>query len=510
MASVSTAVDLGRVSAVAGYEVAASLENLKPGFLNQRIAILGQKETAFEGSTVSKLSATSASEVAAEYGHKSMLYAIARILRPVLGGNKLGSIETIFIPVAEPAGGTAATDSIAISGTVNKTKTHYLKINGRTSLDGSSYGFVVEIGDTPTQIAQKMIDAANNVLGCPVTGTLAVADALFTAGWKGESSSELNISVDTDGDAAGLTYVKTHTDGAGAVSVTDALAEYGDEWFTMTINGFSADSDVLNALEAFNGNANDKTGRYDATIFKPMVSFFGDNTVDTLAEATSLTDARKNEMTNVLCPAPNSLGWSFEAPANVVLLYAPIAQSNPHKDPIGLLYSDMPTSENIGDFADVNKRDQIIKVGSSTVKLNGTKYEIVDLVTTSHPDNEPQTAILFRWVRDLVGLDWNVKYKYALLEEVFVKGKTIIGDDANVSATDTISPKRWKSILLTKFAPDLIDNALMATYEVFKESLQVQVGESNPNRFETSFIDQRTGVVRISSTTNNTQFYFKI
>ena len=358
-----------------------------------------------------------------------------------------------------------------------------------------------------------MIDAANAALGCPVTGTLATADALFTSGWKGESSDELNIVIDTDGDAAGLTYAVTHVSGAGAVSVGDALAEFGDEWFTMVINGFNGDSDVLDALESFNGNANDKTGRYGATIFKPFVSFFGSNTVTSLSgvgSATELTDDRKNEMTNVFCAAPNSLGWSFEAAANVVLLYAPIAQSNPNIDPMELLYPDMPTAENIGDFADVNKRDQIVKVGCSTVKLNGTKYEIVDLVTTSHPLNEPQTAVLFRWVRDLVGLDWNIKYKYALLESIHLNGKTIITDEANVSASGTMSPKRWKSILLTQFATDLVDNALIATFDVFKDSLQVQPGTSNPNRFETAFTCQRTGVIRVSSTTNQTQFYFKI
>lgn len=511
MTQISTAVDVNRVSAITGYEVKASLAGIQAGNLPQRLVILGQKSTANEGSTVTQLDATSAQEVGDEYGYGSQLYAAARILRPQ-SGDKLGGIPTVFIPVAEPGGATATTLTWAITGTATKTVTHYLKINGRTQLDGTTYSFVVEKDETAVEISQKMIDAANAALGCPVIGTLNVNDAVFTSGWKGLSSADIDMEIFTNGDAAGISYALTKVDGAGAVSITSALAEIGDKWATQLVNCFGSDSDILDALEDWNGNPNDKTGRYDATVFKPLVAYFGDNAVNTLALATANTDSRKDAVTNVFCPAPNSKGMDLEAAANVAFLYAPIVQNEPNKDPIGQLYPDMPfeSADGIGDFADPSKRDQIVKIGSSTVTVSGDTYKIIDLVTTSHPDNEPQTAVLFRWVRDLVGVDWNMRYAYMLLEEAFLVGKTIIDDDALTSNPNTMSEARWKGILVSNYGPDLVSRALMANLTEFEDSIQVQKGTSNPNRFETSFTASRTGVIRVSSTTNNTKFNFNI
>jgi phage tail sheath gpL-like len=317
----------------------------------------------------------------------------------------------------------------------------------------------------------------------------------------------LNIEVDALGDLAGLTYAVVDAAGAGLPTIAAALANLGDEWSTLLINGIGSDSTILDSLEAFNGNPNDKTGRYDPTIFIPFVAYFGDNSVDTLAEATAITDARKDEVTNKLSPAPASTAFSFEAPANEVFIYGKLAQDEPQSDPIYKLYPDMPAAEDIGEFADTSKRDQIVKVGCSTVKINSSKYQIVDAVTTYHPVEEPATATLFRWVRDLVGIDWNIKYSYALLEEIFVIGKTIIPSGVTTSAANTISPERWKA-QINGLADDLQDRALIAGAAFMKASIQVQIGESNPNRFETTFKAQRTGTARVLATTNQTLFKF--
>jgi len=507
MAAISTAVDLGRVSAIAGYAVDATLEGIKAGNLPQRVVILAEANTANQSGLPGSLKFTNPSEVGAVGGYGSPAYHAARILRP-LSGDRLGGIPTIWIPVAESAGATATVITKSITGTATKNATHKLIVSGRDGLDGDSYSYAIEKGDKNTEVSQKMADAINNVQGAPAIGTVDTAQAVFTTKWSGISSEEFNVTIDVGDDAAGLTYGEvSKVDGAGLPGISDALAEIGDQWTTIIVNAVSADSTILDAIEAFIGDANSKSGRYLAVDFKPCISFFGDNTVDTLAEATAITDARKNEMANVLCPAPNSLGFSFEAAANVAIEQALLSQNEPHSDLLGVLYPDMPTADSAGDFSDPAKRDQIVKVGSSTVKINSESYEIVDLVTTSHPDNEPQTAVLFRWVRDLM-LDWNVAYKYQLLEEIYVKGKTILEDGQTSSAPNTISPSRWKSIISSQLAPQLVDEGLSADADYMKESIQVQIGESNPNRFETSFKMKRTGIARVQSTTNKTQFNF--
>lgn len=504
MTAISAAINLDHVSAVVGYEIKGVLEAIKAGNLPQRIAILAESNTANQSGLPSKLSFTNKSEVAAVFGYGSPAYQAARILRPA-SGDKLGSIPTIIYPIAQAGGAVAKDITYSITGTATKTTTHYLVVNGRKELDGSVYSYVVETGDAPAAIAQKMADAINNVIGAPASGALNVSDVDFTSKWSGVTSDELNITVDTDGESAGLTYVLSNTTaGAGAPSLTAALAAFGDEWNTLVINCAGSDSTTLDALEAFNGNPNEKTGRYDPVLFKPFIAFTG-LIESTVAAITAITDSRKDENTNCIVPAPNALGFSFEYATETVFKYATIAQNTPHTDPIGQILKDVPGVTNSGDFASPANRDAILKVGCSTIKLNAEQFEIVDLATTSHPDDEPQTAVLFRWVRDWV-VNMNIRYKYLVLEQINVVGKTIIPNGSVSTASDTISPNRWKGILFG-LADDLEQDALIADSDYMKDRITVGIGESNANRFETAFAVELTGVARVIPTTN--QFTFK-
>ena len=515
---ISTAVNLQQVSAISGYQVKLTLAGLQAGVNPQLIVVIGQKSAANETSVVSKLDATTATEVGKEYGYNSPLYAAARILRPI-SGNKLGSIPTWFIPVAEASGATAKVITYSTTGTPTKTVTHYLKINGR------SYGYVVAKDATAAQISQAMIDAANNALGSTVIGTLSTDDAVFTAGWKGVSSNEINIEIDTNGNSAGLTYSEVVADGAGAAAASDvqaALALIGDAWATLVVNCFGSESGVLNELETFNGNPNDAIGRYEPTLFKPFISFFGDSKIKYLNESSGgagdgfvqMIGSRSTECTNAFCPSPGSLGLGMEAAANRVFSYAPILQNTPHQDALktGIPDPDMPYEEgaDIGDFADPVKRDLLVKAGCSTVTVLGGKYKTIDFVTTYSPEDEPDTATLFRWVRDIAGCHWNYKYVSKLLKEIYQEGNTITddGEEELVGVDNTISPSQWKTIMLMEYAPALISNALMVDFDHFKDSLQVARGDSNPNRMEDAFSTKIPGVVRVSSTTNNAVFNF--
>lgn len=505
MTAISTAVSLDRVSAIVGYEIKAVLEGIAAGNLPQRIAVLAESNNANQSGLPEKLNFTSAAEVAEIFGYGSPAYLVARILRP-FSGDKLGGIPTLIYPAAEAAAATATVITIGITGTATKTTTHLLKINGRTSVDGQVYSFVVETGDGAAEISQKMADAANAILGCPGTGTVVTNDFVLTSKWNGVSSAELNIEIDQQGEAAGITYTEdSKVNGAGVPSVSTALGLFGDDWNTLVINAIGADSNTLDALEAFNGTPGAGTGRYVATLFKPFTAFTG-TVLSTLAGLSAITDARKNEVTNCLVPIPNSKAFTFEGAANAVFFYAKTAQDTPHTDPLGEIFNDVPGVDNAGDFADVSKRDQIVKVGCSTVKLNSELFELVDLVTTSHPDSEPQTAVLYRWVRDWV-VNMNIRYKYLLLEQINVIGKTILADRSQSTASDTISPVRWKSILFS-LADQLEAEALIADAQFMKDSIQVQIGESNPNRFETTFRVQLTSTARVLSTTSVFTFNF--
>jgi phage tail sheath gpL-like len=173
---------------------------------------------------------------------------------------------------------------------------------------------------------------------------------------------------------------------------------------------------------------------------------------------------------------------------------------------IGKKYPDMPVPADgvIGVMSDYNDRDRIVKLGCGTVDLVAGVYEIQDAVTTYRPEGEVPPK--FRYVRDLF-VDFNIRYGYYLLELNFVIDKVIAADTAIVSASNVIKPKGWKQILFG-YATSLEQRALIARASYMQERTTVSIASDNPNRINTEFAYERTGIVIISSTMAFADAYF--
>ena len=145
-----------------------------------------------------------------------------------------------------------------------------------------------------------------------------------------------------------------------------------------------------------------------------------------------------------------------------------------------------------------------MKKGCSTVDLVSGKYQVKDFVTTYHPDGEIPPA--FRYVRNLF-LDWNVRYGYLLLEQIHVVNHVIADNDDTVNTNNVIKPKQWKQIL-QGYAEDLVGRALIVDADFMKDSITVDLSDTNPDRLETYFKYKRSGIARISSTVAEAGFNF--
>ncbi|RDY57710.1 hypothetical protein [Flagellimonas nanhaiensis] len=499
MSTISTAVGLERRSRTSGYKINKGFFNNEPQNLPQIIAVLGEANTANQtGLDVTPKEITTAKEAAEIYGDGSPLHQMFRILRPNTGDG-VGGIPTVAFPQVSDAGASATDHEWTVTGTATANATHTIRIAGRSSLDFQEYKFSVVIGDTATAVATKIKDAINSVLGSPVTANSALGVVTITTKWEGLTSASLQTGIEFS-NAAGISYSKSgETLGAGAVDLAASLDLFNDTWYTLLINPYG--TATLDALEAFNGvpDPDNPTGRYDGQIFKPFMAFFG-SVLDDKDDIVAITDAaaRKDQVTNVLCPAPKSAGFPWEAAANVVALFARIAQDTPHLDINNKSYPDMPvpTDGQIGDMANYENRDFLVKKGSSTVTLNNGKYTVQDLVTTYHPDGE--SPLQYAYARNL-NLDFNVSDNYRTLENLFVKDHVLVQDDQVTDVAKAIKPKEWKARVQELFI-DLAEKALINDPEFSKNSLVVQISTINPNRFETFFRYKRTGIARIEST----------
>lgn len=500
MAIISTAVGIDRRSRVSGYKIKKGIFSNETTNLPQIIAVFGEANTANQsGLTTAKREVTSAQEAAELYGFGSPIHQQMRILRPN-GSDGVGGIPTIVFPQITAGGATATIRAWTVTGTATSNAVHTVIVNGRDNLDFQTYDYSIVTGDTPTIIAQKISDAVNAVLSSPAIGSAALAVATLTSKWKGGTSAELNVSIDTGSNSAGVTYAQTtSTDGTGVVDLSTSLSQFGDDWYTSVTNPYGAAQ--LTVLENFNGfpDPENPTGRYSGLVFKPFMSYFGSvlSDKDDLAVITNAA-TRIEQCTHVLCPAPNSKGFTWEAAANVVTLFARRMQDTPHLDVNAFAYPDMPipSDSNIGDMADYNNRDFLVKKGCSTVMLENGVYKIQDLVTTYHPAGE--VPLQYAYARNL-NLDWNVKDSYTTLEKLRLRDKVLVLDTQIVDVEGAIKPKEWKAVIFDLF-DDLAEKALINDPAFSKSSLQVQISTTNPDRFETFFRYKRTGIARIEST----------
>lgn len=501
MGSISNAIGEEAKSRVSGYNISGqSFTNDTPN-LPQIIALFGEANTANQN-TLSLVGreVTSADEAGRIYGYGSPIHQQMRVLRPI-SGDGVGGIPTIVFPQATAGGATATTINWAVTGSVTKNQTHYVTVSGRNSIDFTPYAVNLVIGDTAAIVAGKIADAVNAVLGSPVTSTATLAAIAHVTKWKGLTSKEVNIAMDVNGDSAGLTYSQTsRVEGAGAVDLAPSLAQFENNWYTTVINPYAIDT-VFDALEAFNGFPSDiPTGRYAGQIFKPFMAFFG-STKSSKTDLIAITDAadRIEQCTNVLCPAPNSLGHSWEAAANVVALFARRMQDQPHLDVNAMSYPDMPVPTNgvIGDMSEYTNRDYLLKKGCSTVTLEKGKYKIQDLVTTYHKEGE--NPLQFNYCRN-INLDFNFSFGYRALEDVFVKDRVLVQDNQLVEVDKAIKPVEWKGIVFD-YIDDMAVRALISDPAYSKANTMVQINATNKDRFDTQTRYKRTGIARIESTT---------
>lgn len=498
----SDAVGSERVSKITGYKITKGDFSESSPNLPQRLLVIGEANNANQATlNTDKWTFTTLQKVGERYGYGSPIHLMMRILK---GSNSpLGGIPVDIIPQEEAAGATSKQIEITLTGTATGNGTHFVKVAGRNQIDGASYAININTGDTGADIYAKIEDAVNNALSSPVTATSDEYSAVVETKWKGLTAEELSIEIDTNDKDLGIEYTVTSlASGSGTPTVTSALNQIGSIWNTLVVNGYGAVDAIMDELEAFNGVADPDTptGRYAATVMKPFVAITGSIADD----PSSITSLRRDEMTISIAPAPLSSGFSFEAAANMAALRARVSQDTPHLDVTGKTYFDMPTPTSIGSMDDQNERDRIVKLGCSTVLLKSGKYEIVDSVTTYRPEGEEPPQ--YRHVRSLVQ-DQNIYYGYYLLELSNVVDHAIANDNDVVTASKVVKPKQWKAVL-SKYFESLVERALIVDAPFSKNSLEVGISTTNPDRFETFFRYKRSGYARVVSTTAEAGFNF--
>lgn len=504
----SNAVAQNDIAAVLGYLLAKGFFNPSSPNLPQNISILAEANTTNQSSlSTNAQQITNAAQAAALYGYGSPIHAIARILFPQSGGGV--TVPVTVYPQLAAGSSAAKVITITATGTATASGTIYLNICGREQLDGGLYQVNIAVGDTPTVISNKMRSAVAGVLGAPVIGS-GTTTAIFTTGWTGLTANDVNIVVDTNNTATGVTFaVVNTTPGTGVPAITGSgvgLNLFGNAWNTIVINSYGLEATSMASLMAFNGIPDpvNPTGRYAGIVWKPFIALCG----TTADDPTSITNSGvlPSNVTIAACPAPLSAGMPYEAAANMAVLFANIAQNSPQSDILNSTYPDMPPAPagSIPQMNDYLFRQKCVTNGCSTVDYVSGQYVVKDFITTYNVAGE--FPPFYRYCRDL-NVHFNYKFGYRLKEQQNLVGKTLVPDSAITNVDNVIKPKQWNAIVAA-YNLDCQKRALIVNADSNNATINVTINNANPNRMDTSQNVQISGTVRIAATTVKGGFYF--
>lgn len=491
------AVDASAVARVVG--VQETFKNLSGGairFLPQRVAILAQGATASQSSySNDKRQIFSAKEAGDTYGYGSPIHLAADELFPA-NGDGVGTIPVTVYPLDDEGAATAAAGDITPSGTTTEAGTYYVKIGGILSDPFTIPKGAVVVADFITAATA----AINAVLKMPFIPSDGTTKLDLDCKWKGTTGN--GVEVEVLGPSVGATFTITQPTGGAtdpaASAVSTALAQIGNVWETMLINGLSpTDTAILDELSTFG------EGRWDALVRKPLVAFVGNNEA-TLATAITVTDARKTDRTNCQLVAPGSPNLGVAIAARQVARIAKVANNNPPTS-YGAQKVESLTPGTDGEQWTYTQRDAAIKAGSSTVEVVDGVIEIGDVATMYHPTGEEPPA--YRMVVSIVKLQ-NILYNIGLIFDApeWAAAPLIPDDDP------TVNPNARKPKSAVAAVRRMLENlglqAIISNAAAAKAQTTASIDSQNPDRLNVQTIVQISGNSRVKAIQLDWGFYF--
>ncbi|MDD5689879.1 MAG: hypothetical protein PHQ76_06365, partial [Caldisericia bacterium] len=245
------------VESAQAYDLGFKLPDTSGSVLPQKIAILSPiaatKQSGFTGYNVAKR-INSYAEALEEYGICPATIAM-RILKPLTGGGFKGVVDVFPIEDADGASAGAGSITPTAVAAATSSNTHYIKFNGRKSIEGRYCSFSVAKDDTIADICDSIVAAITGFLHAPVVPTDSTTKVDLAATWKGISANQIEIEIDTNGDDCGITYTivdigSAPTTAEGAAEIDDALTNFGETHYTKVLNVFG--SSVFTTLSTFN------------------------------------------------------------------------------------------------------------------------------------------------------------------------------------------------------------------------------------------------------------------
>lgn len=442
------------------------------GAQTQRTLIIGQIMESGNGVVNVPVLGQGVSDAKAKGGLGSML---ALMTDAYVRADDFG--EVWFLPLADAAGGVAATGTVLIAGTPTATGVISLYIAGQL------LSLTVTTGELAADIATALAALVNSSSNLPVTATAATATVTITAKNKGLTGNEIDLRLNYQGSSsgeatpAGLTLTLTQmASGATNPTLDTALANLGDEAFDFIVCPYT-DTASLNALKNL---LNDKTGRWSyANQVYGHVFAAQRGTVSTLSTA---GNARNNQHETIMgfnnSPSP---AWIWAA--DVAGTAAVALRADPGRPLQTLALSTVLAPPSSSQFI-LGERNTLLWDGISTfmVGSDGT-VAIENLITTYQQNAFGAADDSYLQVETLFLLMFVLRAQRSLVTSKYSRVKLAANGTRFAPGSAIVTPNTIKADLIAQYG-EMEFNGYVQDAAGFSKGLIVEKNSANPNRVD--------------------------
>jgi len=447
-----------------------------PGALIKPSVLLGQKLAAGTATAATRVRVSSASEAATLFGRGSVLH---RACKRFFANYPAGDLYAI--PLADDAGGTAASATITVTGPSTAAGTIYLRI-GDDLVEVS-----VASGASAITVAAAIEAAIDANLDLPVTSAVGANPnehvVTVTCRHKGTIGNQIPITLNALGQAGGETLptgigaalsaallASGATDPAGASWITGMADDYYD-----CVCPLLGDATVLALLKTELARRWGPLSALQGHVFSAAL--------DSAADLETFAEARNDKHLSILGLRESTVHTWLTPAYEVAAAYTGAAALSLGNDP-GMPLQTLPLVGVWGglEFSPA-ERNTLAEAGCGTVTTQAGQAYIEAEVTTYTLDANSEPDAAWQYTQNPFLLMRMGRRMKSRIVSRYPRFK--LGDDGNAFSAGqrVVTSSTVKAELVAEYA-DMIAEALMENLAAFKASIIVERNATNRNRLD--------------------------
>ncbi|NBB51503.1 phage tail protein [Rhizobium sp. CRIBSB] len=429
-----------------------------------RVLLIGNRQGAAAGAAGALQRVYSPAEIGTRFGLKSVLAQMAAAFMAVNT-----SAEVWAIPVADDAGGVAATGTVTFTAAATAAGRMAFHIAGRRVT------FTVAAGDAVGTLATSLVAAVTAHPDLPVTAAAAAGVVTLTARNKGTQGNSIDVRANygaSDVTPAGVAFtLVAMANGATDPSVTAAISLMGDEPFDAIVVPWTSATN-RNALVAELASRWGPERALDGLLFQALTGTQG-----ALAAAGAALNSPYETLLGFKAPLQPT--WELAAVyAGIVLRYGAEDPARPFQTLVLPGISAPAPSDRFSRA----ERELLLRDGISTWTVNGSGEVCLERpITTYQTDASGAEDPAYYDLNTLLTISylrWSLRQRIASRFARFKLGN----DGTNYAPGQPIvTPKVLRAEIVAWFR-ELEEAGLVEGVEQFKADLQIERDASDPNR----------------------------